>query len=69
MNTVNVKEVNLRPLVAEDTVADTVKDRHQEGDRVTGLVDLVVLKGLDDQFDAALSAEELLIFTLFLADA
>ena len=69
MNTVNVKEVNLRPLVAEDTVADTVEDRHQEGDRVAGLVDLVVLKGLDDKFDAALSAEEFLIFTLFLADA
>jgi len=69
LDAVDVKEVDLRPLVAEDTVADTVKDRHQEGNRVAGLVDLVVLKGLDDQFYAALSAEELLIFTLFLADA
>lgn len=61
--------MDLGPLVAEDTVADTVKHRYQEGNRVAGLVDLVILKGLDDKFDAALSAEELLVLTLLLADA
>ena len=68
LNTLNVQEVKLRSLVAEDGVLKTVKSRQNESRRVTTLINFTILHVVFQDLDAALPAEHLLILTTVLAN-
>ena len=68
LNTLNVEEVQLGPLVAIDSILEAIESGQDESCRVARLVHLHVLHVVLKNLDAALSSEHLLALAAVLAD-